>query len=87
MDTACDGPIRPTRRCAIEARIPEVMTVDEVAAYLRIPRGSVYKLAQRGKIPCQKVGRHWRFRKEVLDRWLEEGTEKQSRLPHDSTNY
>jgi len=30
------------------------MTVDEVAAYLRIPRGSVYKLAQRGKIPGQK---------------------------------
>lgn len=33
----------------------------------------VYKLAQEGKIPCQKVGRHWRFRKEALDRWLEEG--------------
>ena len=60
----------PPRRCAIEAHIPEVMTVDEVAAYLRIPRGSVYKLAQRGKIPCQKVGRHWRFRREAVDKWL-----------------
>ena len=49
------------------------MTVDEVAAYLRIPRPSVYKLAQHGRIPCQKVGRHWRFRREAVDRWLEAG--------------
>ena len=48
-----------------------VMTVDEVAEYLRIPRASVYKLAQRGRIPCQKVGRHWRFRREAVDRWLD----------------
>jgi excisionase family DNA binding protein len=49
-----------------------VMTVDEVAEYLRIPRASVYKLAQRGKIPCQKVGRHWRFRRQSVDAWLDE---------------
>ena len=51
--------------------VNEIMTVNEVAKYLRIPRSTVYKLAQRGNIPCQKVGRHWRFRKEALDRWLE----------------
>jgi len=47
------------------------MTISEVAEYLRIPRASLYKLAQRGKIPCQKVGRHWRFRREALDLWLD----------------
>jgi excisionase family DNA binding protein len=46
------------------------MTIAEVADYLRIPRASAYKLAQRGKIPCQKVGRHWRFRREAVDEWL-----------------
>jgi excisionase family DNA binding protein len=50
---------------------PPVMTLIEVADYLRIPKASVYKLAQQGRIPCQKVGKHWRFRKEALDRWLE----------------
>jgi len=50
---------------------PAVMTISEVAEYLRIPRASLYKLAQRGKIPCQKVGRHWRFRREALDLWLD----------------
>ena len=49
---------------------PPVMTIAEVAEYLRIPLGSAYKLAQRGKIPCQKVGRHWRFRREAVERWL-----------------
>jgi excisionase family DNA binding protein len=48
-----------------------VMTVDDLAAYLRIPRSSAYKLAQRGKVPCQKVGRHWRFSRAAIDRWLE----------------
>jgi len=51
---------------------PQVLTLDETSHYLRIPLSSLYKLAQEGKIPCQKVGRHWRFRKEAIDRWLEE---------------
>jgi excisionase family DNA binding protein len=50
---------------------PEIMTITETCKYLRIPRSSLYKLAQEGKIPCQKVGRHWRFRREAIDRWLE----------------
>jgi excisionase family DNA binding protein len=51
---------------------PAIMTIEETCNYLRIPRSSLYKLAQEGKIPCQKVGRHWRFRREAIDRWLEE---------------
>jgi excisionase family DNA binding protein len=61
---------------------PPVMTISEVAEYLRIPRGSVYKLAQRGRIPCQKVGRHWRFRREAIDDWL---SRTPSRNPSGST--
>lgn len=47
-----------------------VMNVQEVAMYLRIPKSSVYKLAQEGRIPCQKVGRHWRFHRKAIDQWL-----------------
>ncbi len=47
-----------------------VLTVDEAADYLRIPKSSLYKLAQEGKVPCQKVGRHWRFHKSTLEKWL-----------------
>ncbi len=52
--------------------IPLVMTIEEASRYLRIPLSSLYKLAQEGKIPCQKVGRHWRFRKETIDYWLDQ---------------
>ncbi|HBG75204.1 MAG: DNA-binding protein [Chloroflexi bacterium GWD2_49_16] len=51
---------------------PEIMNISETAQYLRISSSSLYKLAQEGRIPCQKVGRHWRFRKEAIDHWLEE---------------
>lgn len=51
---------------------PQVLTIEEASKYLRIPLSTLYKLAQDGKIPCQKVGRHWRFRKETIDHWLDE---------------
>ena len=56
-----------------------IMTVDEVAHYLRIPRSSVYTLAQEGRIPCRKVGRRWRFHREAIDRWLKAEKETQLR--------
>ena len=53
----------------------EIMTIDEVSDYLRTPRSSLYKLAQEGRLPCQKVGRHWRFHKKAIDRWLDKNNE------------
>jgi excisionase family DNA binding protein len=47
-----------------------VLTLDELAGYLRLAKSTAYKLAQEGKIPGQKVGRHWRFHKAAIDRWL-----------------
>jgi len=49
----------------------DVLTIEELAGYLKIPKSTLYKLVREGKIPAQKVGRHWRFRKRAIDRWLE----------------
>jgi excisionase family DNA binding protein len=49
-----------------------VLTIDELSVYLKIPKSSLYKLVRGGRVPCQKIGRHWRFRKEAIDRWLDE---------------
>ena len=49
---------------------PDVMTIQETSQYLRIPISSLYKLAQEGRIPCQKVGRHWRFHRITLEKWI-----------------
>ena len=57
---------------------PDVMTVEQLAAYLQIAKSTLYKLAQEGKVPGQKVGKHWRFRKDTIDRWLDE-QEQQAR--------
>jgi len=50
-----------------------IMTIEEVAVYLKIPKSTVYILAKEGKVPCQKVGRQWRFHKEMIDGWIKEG--------------
>ena len=49
-----------------------LMTIEEVAAYLRLSKDTVYRMAQAGKIPASKVGTQWRFRQNDVDAWLEE---------------
>jgi excisionase family DNA binding protein len=47
---------------------PELMTVKETAAYLRIPLPSVYHLVQRGQLPAIQIGGRWRIKRSLLDR-------------------
>ena len=54
----------------------EVMSIEELAEYLKISVSTLYKLAQEGGLPGQKVGRRWRFQKGAIDDWLR-------RHPHD----
>lgn len=49
----------------------DVMTIDELAGYLKLSKSTLYKLSQEGKVPGRKVGKHWRFSRPVIDRWLE----------------
>jgi excisionase family DNA binding protein len=49
----------------------DVLTIEELAIYLKIPKSTLYKLAREGKIPSQKIGRRWRFWKGAIERWLE----------------
>lgn len=56
-----------------------VLTIDELSAYLKVAKSTLYKLAQGGRVPGQKVGRHWRFRKATIDRWLEENQPQTNR--------
>jgi len=57
----------------------EVMTIEELAEYLKVSKSSLYKLAQQGKVPGQKVGKHWRFKRDAIDRWLEAQPEGRKR--------
>ncbi|HEX2923796.1 MAG TPA: helix-turn-helix domain-containing protein [Chloroflexota bacterium] len=53
-----------------EHAMERMMTVKEVAAYLKLNPITVYRYAAQGKIPGFKVGSSWRFKKEILDEWV-----------------
>lgn len=48
----------------------EILTIDEVAAYLKAGKRTVYRLAANGKLPAFKLGGTWRFRRGDLDKWI-----------------
>lgn len=48
----------------------DILTVDELQSYLKIPKPTLYALAQNGRIPAAKIGKHWRFRRGEIDEWL-----------------
>ena len=48
----------------------EIMTIEEVAAYLRLKPQTIYTWAHEKKIPAAKIGRDWRFKKSMIDAWF-----------------
>jgi len=47
-----------------------IMTVHDIAIYLRLSEAKVYKLAKEGQLPALRVGKSWRFRKDLIDEWM-----------------
>lgn len=54
----------------------EIMTIGQLAEYLKISTSTLYKQLQNGKLPGQKIGKRWRFHKEGIDEWLKQHPEK-----------
>ena len=50
----------------------DILTIEALSIYLKSLKSTLYKLVREGKVPARKVGRHWRFRKKAIDRWLDE---------------
>jgi excisionase family DNA binding protein len=48
----------------------EILTVLEVARFLRVPKSTVYKLARLGQLPASKIGKHWRFLRRDIHDWM-----------------
>jgi len=49
-----------------------LMTIKEVADYLRLSKVTVYKMTRQGKIPASKIGRQWRYNKAEIDSWVKQ---------------
>ncbi len=50
--------------------VDELLTIDEVARYLKVSERTVYEWAKRGEIPAGKMGTVWRFKKSDLEKWV-----------------
>lgn len=57
------------------AKPDEIMTMDELALYLKISKSTLYKLAVESKLPGTKIGKRWRFHKDAIDQWVKHGVE------------
>ncbi|ENM3803677.1 MULTISPECIES: methylation-associated defense system helix-turn-helix domain-containing protein MAD1 [Vibrio] len=49
----------------------QILTLKELAAYLKLAEKTAYRLASEGKLPGFKVGGSWRFKREDLDAWID----------------
>jgi excisionase family DNA binding protein len=62
-----------------DAQTETVLSIDDLSRYLKISKSTLYKLAQCGSVPGQKVGKHWRFHREAIDDWLKRTNPPKSR--------
>jgi excisionase family DNA binding protein len=58
--------------------VSELMTMSELAQYLRFTRQTIYKLLKQREIPAIKINRKWRFDKEQIDNWLKNSVRRDS---------
>jgi len=58
------------------AKSKRMMTVNDVADYLKLHPMTVYKYVKEGKIPAFKIGASWRIRKDMIDKWIEQSENK-----------
>ncbi len=56
-----------------------ILTLQELATYLKIPESTLYKIVREGGVPAQKIGKHWRFNKKAIDSWIASGEKKEIR--------
>lgn len=59
----------------------EILTIEELAAYLKVSKSMLYQMAQKGAIPASKVGKHWRFHKGTIEEWLLRNPERMPSTP------
>ena len=52
------------------SRLGEILTLAEIAEYLRIPKKTAYKIVRSGDLPAFKAGKHWRVLRAELGAWI-----------------
>lgn len=53
-----------------QERRPTIMTLEEVARFLRLNKSTIYRMAREGTLPAWKLGNVWRFKKDAIEDWI-----------------
>lgn len=57
----------------------EILTIKELAEYLKLTEKTAYRLAAEGKLPGFKVGGSWRFKKSTVEYWIASNTQSSAK--------
>ncbi len=71
--------ITATTKVTLDGASPsdsEILTVLDVARFLRVPKSTVYKLARLGQLPASKIGKHWQFLRRDIHDWMHHRTKQ-----------
>lgn len=71
--------IRPDYKWEHMSEKHDILTVEEVARYLKVTERHVYKLLSDRRIPAFKVGGAWRFKRAQLENWIQDSVKEQSK--------
>lgn len=63
----------------------DILTIEEVAKYLRVSERTVYDWAQKGEIPAGKIGTVWRFKKNEIEKWVDDRLSNSSKSLPENT--
>ena len=58
----------------------DILTIKEVAGYLKVNERTLYRLANKGDIPAFKVGNAWRFERSKIAHWMEEQSKQINKI-------
>ncbi len=64
----------------------DILTIEEVAKYLRVSERTVYDWAQKGEIPAGKIGTVWRFKKNEIEKWVNDRLSGSSKAVPENTS-
>ena len=59
----------------------KLLTIQQVASYLKVDKFTVYRFVTQKKIPAFKVGNQWRFKKKMIDAWLHRNCNLEAKDP------
>jgi excisionase family DNA binding protein len=77
--------MKEERRMQKQERRPTIMTLEEVARFLRLNKSTIYRMAREGTLPAWKLGNVWRFKKEAIEDWIVNSQRAHEKKLHDKS--